>query len=238
MAAVSKRKPARRRGVASSAPGRVEPKQSLASEAFRVVEDMIVRLELPPGSTWSEPTLANRIGIGRTPVREALQRLAAGHVVTIVQRHGIVIAPIDLRVQLLVNDTRREIERLIVKRAARRALADDKRALLAIAEDMERLGTKGDIRGFMSLQFDYKSRLAALAANPFATVALEPLHILTRRFYFRYHAELEDLPLVTRLHAGLLRGITSGDEDEAARRLDTLVDYAEQLTKRILDRHG
>lgn len=238
MAVASTRKPVRRHGTARRKAGRDEPKPSLAAEAFRVVEDMIVTLVLPPGSTWSEPMLASRIGIGRTPVREALQRLAAGHVVTIVQRHGIVIAPIDLRVQLLVNDTRREIERLIVKRATRRALADDKRALLAIAEEMERLGTKGDIRGFMTLQFDYKSRLSALAANPFATVALEPLHILTRRFYFRYHAELEDLPLVTRLHAGLLRGVTSGDDEEAARRLDTLVDYAEQLTKRILDRHG
>jgi DNA-binding GntR family transcriptional regulator len=238
MAIGAKRPPARRRASGRREPRHVEPKPSLAAEAFRAVEDMIVRLELPPGSTWSEPMLANRIGIGRTPVREALQRLAAGHVVTIVQRHGIVIAPIDLRVQLLVNDTRREIERLIVKRATRRALAEDKRALLAIAEQMEKLGTKGDIRGFMHLQFDYKSRLSVLAANPFATVALEPLHILTRRFYFRYHAELEDLPLVTRLHAGLLRGVSSGDEDEAARRLDTLVDYAEQLTKRILDRHG
>ncbi len=218
--------------------GAGHPRPSLATDAFRAIEEAIVTLELAPGSTWSEPALAARFGIGRTPVREAVQRLAAGHVVTIVQRHGIVISPIDLAVQLLVNETRRELERLIVRRASRRALADDKRALIAIAERLEAVGPKGDIRAFMHLQFDYKTLLSTIAANPFAAAALEPLHIFVRRFYFRFHSELDDLVLVTRLHASLLRSVATGEEDEAAMRLDILIDYSEQLTKRVLDRHA
>ena len=54
-----------------------------------MLEEMIVTLQLPPGSLWSEATLSESLGIGRTPVREALQRLAEYHMVIVLRRHGI-----------------------------------------------------------------------------------------------------------------------------------------------------
>lgn len=54
---------------------------SLAEQAYDAVERMIVTLDLAPGSVFTEAELAESIGIGRTPLREALQRLAAAHLV-------------------------------------------------------------------------------------------------------------------------------------------------------------
>jgi DNA-binding GntR family transcriptional regulator len=210
--------------------------ESLSSEAFRAIEEHIVTLAFAPGSTWSEAAIAEAVAIGRTPVREALQRLAVGHVVKIVRGHGIVISPIDLQTQLLVIETRRELERLVAVRAARRVLASDKRELRQIADELEVIGRTQQIKEFLSKQFVYKHLLADIAGNPFAAAALEPLHILTRRFYFRYHPDLEDLPEVTAVHAALLRAVASGDEATTVGAVNDMIDYAEQLTRRIVER--
>ena len=66
----------------------------LADRALRLLEEQIVTLQLPPGSIWSEAALSARIKIGRTPVREAVQRLAADHFVVIMRRHGMPLAPL------------------------------------------------------------------------------------------------------------------------------------------------
>ena len=214
----------------------IKASESLASEAFRAIEEKIVTLAFPPGSTWSEAAIAEAVSIGRTPVREALQRLAVGYVVHIVRGHGIVISPIDLPTQLLVIETRRELERLIAIRAARRVLVSDKRKLNQLADELEEVGRTEQIREFLAKQFVYKQLLAEIAGNHFAAAALEPLHILTRRFYFRYHPDLDDLPQVTRVHAALLSAVATGQEDAAAHAVTVMIDYAEQLTRRIVER--
>lgn len=223
-------------GAASSPQADGKSTESLSSEAFQIIEERIVTLVLPPASTWSESAIADSISIGRTPVREALQRLAVGHVVRIARGHGIIISPIDMQMQLLVVETRRELERLIALRAARRVLPSDKRKLLHLADELEETGRTQNILDFLAKQFTYKEMLAEIAGNPFAAAALEPLHILTRRFYFRYHRDLEDLPLVTQLHSRLLRSVATGDEAIAREAVDAMTGYAEQLTRRIVDR--
>src|SRR4051794_13307224 len=85
-------------GVAPSA----KSADRLADIAHSKLEELIVTLELSPGSLWSEVMLSERIGIGRTPVREAVQRLAWERLVTIIRRHGIKISEIDVHEQMLV----------------------------------------------------------------------------------------------------------------------------------------
>ena len=91
----------------------------LAAQALQRLEEMIVTLELEPGSMWSEGALAAHTGFGRTPVREALKQLEARHLVRIVQRHGVQITEINVEQQQLLLETRRELERLLASRAAR-----------------------------------------------------------------------------------------------------------------------
>ena len=72
------------------------PRQDLSDQARTRLEEMIVSLELPPGSVWSEAELSAQLGIGRTPVREALQRLENEHLVTILPRHGVQVTEINV----------------------------------------------------------------------------------------------------------------------------------------------
>ena len=211
-------------------------KSSLSDQAFSALEEMIVTLKLPPGSLWSEAMLSESLGIGRTPVREAVQRLAEYHLVIIMKRHGIRIAEVNEQEQLLVLETRRELERLIATRAARRASVEDKKTLAAMAQALLKAGKSGDVVEMLRQYFVAKTFTAACAGNRFSAQAIAPLYTLSRRFYFMHHKELNDLSEVARLHAELLRAIATGDEQAAAIACDLQIDYAAAFAKRIITR--
>ncbi len=207
---------------------------SLSEQAFATLEEMIVTLKLPPGSLWSEATLSEMLGIGRTPVREAIQRLAEYHLVVVLRRHGIRIAEVDEQGQLLVLEARRELERLIAARAARRGSAADKQMLAKMAQALLKAGNGGDVVELLRQYFVAKAFMARCAGNRFAEQAIAPLYTLSRRFYFMHHEELANLREVARLHAELLRAVATGDEHAAAAACDRHIDYAEAFAKKII----
>lgn len=211
-------------------------KSSLSEQAFGRLEEMIVTLQLPPGSLWSEAALSETLGIGRTPVREAVQRLAEYHLVVIMRRHGIRIADVNEQEQLLVLETRRELERLIATRATRRASADEKKTLAAMAQALLAAGKAGDVVEMLRQYFVAKKFMARCAGNRFSEQAIAPLYTLSRRFYFMHHRELDDLGVVAQLHADLLRAVATGDEKKAAVASDRQIDYAETFAKQIITR--
>src|ERR1700716_3347794 len=93
--------------------------ETLTEKAYRALEEDIVTLRIPPGSVVSEAMLSRRLGVGRTPVREALQRLAREWLVVIMPRRGIVVSDIDPVRQLRLLEARRETERLLARCAAK-----------------------------------------------------------------------------------------------------------------------
>jgi DNA-binding GntR family transcriptional regulator len=206
----------------------------LADIAHNKLEELIVTLELSPGSLWSEATLSDRIGIGRTPVREALQRLAWERLVTIIRRHGIQISNIDVHEQMLVVEMRRELERLAARGAARRATIDERRYISKIADLFLEAGATDDVMKFLRVHFESKKFIIACARNPYLENAFAPLNALTRRFYFVYQRETKDVATAAKLHAAVLKAIASGDENAAANAANAMVDYAEYYTRSVI----
>src|SRR5665647_1950751 len=115
--------PGAKRTAAAAANTPREPQQSLSEKAYVDLEELIVTMQLPPGSTVSEVGLSARLGIGRTPIREALHKLARERLVTILPQRGIIVSEINVGSQLKVLELRRELERLTARSAARRASA-------------------------------------------------------------------------------------------------------------------
>jgi DNA-binding GntR family transcriptional regulator len=206
----------------------------LADIAHSKLEELIVTLELPPGSLWSEAMLSERVGIGRTPVREAVQRLAWEKLVTIIRRHGIRISDIDPHEQMLVLELRREFEPLVASRAARRATVDERRYLSKIADSFMEAGATVDVMKFLRVHFESKRFVIACARNPFVANAFAPINALTRRFYFVYQRETKDVARAAALHAAVLKAIASGDEVAAAEAATAMVDYAEYYTRSVI----
>jgi DNA-binding GntR family transcriptional regulator len=208
--------------------------ERLADRALRLLEEQIVTLQLPPGSVWSEAALSARIKIGRTPVREALQRLAADLLVVIMRRHGVMISQIDIQNQLFVLETRRQLEGMIASRAARRATPEEREKLLVIADAMSAAGKRDDVIGYLRYYFFSKKLLREACRNPYAGRSIETLHSLSRRFYFTYHKQFGDLSVVADLHAEQARAAARGDEKGALEVSDRILAHAEAFTKRTV----
>src|SRR5436190_15976311 len=129
--------------------------ESLTEQAYRVLEEGIVTLRLKPGSILSEHSLSAATKFGRTPIREALQRLAREGLITILPRKGVLVSDINPRNQLLVLEVRREIERLLSRAGAERANTNQRERLRAIAQGMDRAAKTNDDISFMRLDGEF-----------------------------------------------------------------------------------
>lgn len=225
MSTLRARKRGRRTGSRASEDG------TLTERAYGRLEELIVTLQLKPGQFLSEQALADEIGIGRTPIREALQRLAQEGLVLIVPRRGILVSDTDVGRQLLVLEVRRELERLLSRAAARRATPAQKLRLAEIADGMDAAArTNNDI---VFMRFDRELNLLILAAahNEYAARAMRSLQGLSRRFWYLHYKQAADLPECARLHAAQARAVAAGDAANAAKATDQLMDYVESFTR-------
>lgn len=193
---------------------------------------MIVSLELVPGSIWSEVELSAKLGIGRTPVREALQRLEVDQLVRILPRHGAQITEINVVEQLLLLKLRRELDRMIAADAARRSTAQERAQLLKMAERLEALATEGDdVLGYLRHHYELKGFLADCARNPFVARAVMPCYAMSRRFYYLHYRQARDLAVATRHHTAVIQAVAAGNAKKAAAASDKLMDYVEEFTR-------
>lgn len=214
------------------------PSPSLTQQAYRRLEELVVTLELRPGQVLSETDLAKQLGIGRTPIREALQRLAREGLITVLPRRGILVSALDVRRQLKLLELRRELERLMSRCAARRAGAEERAAFAEIAEEMREAAAEEDEIAFMRLDRALNLLLCRAARNEFVTNAMTLTQGLSRRFWFQHHRAVGDLGLCASLHADLSAAVAAGDEAEAAAACDRLLDYIESFTRATLDAEG
>lgn len=214
-----------RRAMSSRASG-----VDLADRARSQIEEMIVTLDLPPGSVWSELQLSERLGIGRTPVREALQRLESDHLIEIVPRFGARVTEIDVMQQLLLLELRRELERLVAVTAARRSTADERTELLRMAKELEKFA-EGDVLPYLRLHYSVKTFMAECARNPYVARAIAPSHAMSRRFYYLHYRKVHDVPIAARTHVEVIRAVVMGDEKAAAEASDRMMDYVEKITR-------
>jgi len=208
---------------------------SLTDQAYGELEERIVTLQLEPGDVLSEATLAKQLGIGRTPIREALQRLACESLVVIFPRRGILVSQIDVKRQLMLLEVRRELERLMAAKATQRASDAEREHFLAIAEGMEQASLDNDDITFMRLDRELNLLVAHAARNEFASRAMGLMHGLSRRFWYFHYKEVADLPLCAKLHADLARAICQCDPEKATAASDQLMDYIEDFTRASLD---
>lgn len=151
---------------------RVETSAGRTAEAVR---DLILRGDVPPGARLGEAELAERLGVSRTPVREALSRLAAEGLVEIVPNRGARVASWSVRELEGVFDLRIALEPRLTGLAAPRASAADADALDDLAEQMSRAGAPGpaqDLDAVVPLNRAFHDRLITLADEPALAAAL------------------------------------------------------------------
>ncbi|MGF7159562.1 DNA-binding GntR family transcriptional regulator [Rhodoligotrophos appendicifer] len=205
---------------------------SMANEAYARLEEMIILGKLSPDTRLSEQMLAQALGLGRTPIREALQMLRANHLVEIHPRAGVFVTRLDFRSQLLVFEVRRELEILVAGRAARRASHDQRTEFRQMARDMRASSEKGDKIWLMNVDRRFKELAIAAANNRYLAVALAPIYAHSRRFYFT-HLETTNVSIAL-AHAAAMEAIAEGNEAGATAAARRFLAEMEEFTKAVI----
>ena len=208
--------------------------ETQAQHAYRQIEEMIVTLALPPGSRISEKSISAQLGIGRTPVREALQRLAYERTIKVLPRSGAVVSEIDVAEHFKLIEVRRELERILIGRASRLAEPAVCKRFSELAQRFTDAAEQDDESIFLPSDAEFNALVAETARNDYAAAAMRPLQAQTRRFWYLYFRQIGDLAQVSSRHADIANAIARKDEREARDASDRLVDYVEQYTYRTM----
>ena len=199
---------------------------SLAEQAYCLLEEQLVTLKLAPGELIGEKDLVEKAGIGRTPVREAIQRLAAEGLLHVLPRKGLMVTPLRRSDLIQVIETRRVLERLMVVKAAERATADQRGALRALATHLD--VANSDLAAFFRLDHRLDELLSSACHNRYLVKALEAMHPQCRRLWYLNRNNL-NLPRSAQLHGGLARAVADADGAGAIRALDEIITILENL---------
>jgi len=208
--------------------------RSLADQAYDRVEELIVTLELPPGHLFSESDLSERIGIGRTPLREALQRLASEGMVRSMPRLGMQVTEIDATEYLDLLATRGVLDTLLAEQAAHRASPSEREAIKEGIEQMISAAHAGDEQAFIQADRQADRLLEQAAGNPWAARASGALHGHCRRFWMA-HRHHTDMAQSAALHAAVLQQVVEGNPENAGKACGTLIVYLTAFAREALD---
>jgi DNA-binding GntR family transcriptional regulator len=210
--------------VAESAPNGNENSLTQSERAYRALERMIVTLKLQPGETLTEGALIERIGLGRTPVREAMQRLAWEGLLEVRPRSGVQIAPLDPADFPKVLAARKGVEMLLAWGAASYASPEHDSLFRNVEKDMLAAAAKKNVEAFLDADKAFDIVLGQAAANPYASRLAGPLQTHSRRFWFRRQRP-DSLKLAAERHVALIGAIIARNEDGAERAAEELIDH-------------
>jgi DNA-binding GntR family transcriptional regulator len=191
---------------------------------------MIVTLVLSPGAILTEGELIEKTGLGRTPMREALQRLSDVGLIDIIPRQGTKVTEINVGGSTASARGARELERLIAVSAARRRTAEQSELLSEMAVEMRRAAATDDYLLFLRVDRAFNQCVAESAANRHLVKAITPIHALARRFWYKYYRPY-DLPIAAIGHAEIMEAIVVADAAAAAAASDKLLDYVIAFTR-------
>lgn len=185
--------------------------RSQADQAYESLRDLLITLEIAPGAPLAEPDLMQRIGVGRTPLREAVHRLETERLVTIFPRRGTFASAIDIADLALITDLREELEGHAASRAAERATDRDRADLRRLADDLHTTTFRRQIK----IDTVIHRRIYVCARNHFLTETATQYHNLSIRIWHLFRDRLPDISAHVEEHADLLDAISAADSERA-----------------------
>jgi DNA-binding GntR family transcriptional regulator len=189
---------------------------SLADRAYVAIRDRLIMLAIRPGDPIDDDELSQDLGVGRTPVREALKRLEVDRLVVSYPRRGTFATGMDISDLAHISEIRAQLEPLAARRAAERGARTGQPELEELATVIERLDvTHIDRAELMRWDLAVHRAIYRAAGNPHLEDVLIRYDNLATRMFCLF---LDRLPAVAEHvgeHVELLRTIAAGDGDRA-----------------------
>lgn len=194
---------------------------SLAERAYVDLREEIIGVRLAPGALLREDELMQRLGVGRTPVREALQRLQRDGFVTVIPRRGTLVSEISITDLAAIYEVRKQLESWASRLAAERATDEDHGEARRLMDDLATLTAHDDYQTLLTVDRRIHRFIYRTTKNPFLAetldnyqnLSLRILHVAMSRFP-RLTPRLDD---VVNEQRTVLDAVCRGDGDTAER---------------------
>ena len=187
-------------------------RRSLAEKAYELLVRKITRLEYAPGSLLAERHLMEDLGIGRTPIREALQRLAIERLVDHLPNRGMLVSEISATSVQQIYEFRTLVDGyaawLAATRATRRQIAE----MRALHEELVHATEVDDIDAYVELDSQFYNALSAAAHNLLVAEAIPRIFNLHLRLWFFISSKVGGWHAIARSHEEMTQGIVDAME--------------------------
>ncbi len=208
--------------------------RSLSDRAYFRIRELIVTLELPPGSLVSERNLMERLELGRTPVREALRALARERLVEVYPRRGMFVSSVDVRDLAGLSEVRNTLEPFAAGLAAGRATDGDRATIGQLLAELEQIHDEPDEHALIDLDQRIHRHVYRCTHNQFLEETLNEYYVLTLRIWFLALNRVARLEDAIREHRELLVAICEGDAGRAEEAMSRHVIGFETAIRRVL----
>lgn len=191
---------------------------TLTDEAYQGLRTLICTGELAPGDVISEPELQETLGVGRTPIREAVRALAAEHLIEVFPRRGTFVAGVDPRNLRAMSEVRAQLEPMAARLAAERRTENDVeqfRNALAQLEEIEQGDLRAQERALIDLDSHIHQLIYQATKNAYLATDLDRYYIHSQRIWNLGLGRVEHLRQAVLEHKELLDAIIQGDSDRA-----------------------
>src|ERR1700694_4942798 len=210
-----------------------EAARSQSEAAYLRIRDRIVSLDMPPGSVVQEARLREELEIGRTPIREALQRLALENLVRSVPHRGTFVTDVNITALSRITEVGVVLEGYAARLAAERAAATDREAISDLLEALQ-AGGAADQKELMKRDQQIHRQIYGAARNSFLESTLERYFNLSLRLWYMVLDHGGRLREAVEEHVALLRSVLAGDGELAEESMRRHVIGFEQEIRKVL----
>lgn len=227
-----RRKPAGREGAAGREPAKPG---SLVAKAYEEIKEKIITLYFLPGQYLNEAAISALLQVGRTPVHQALQRLALEGLVEIMPRKGVVVLPDSIAEIIKILESRAAVEAELARAAATSASADDGKALVTLASATRHARNGPGIDEFIACDRAFHRKLAQCSGNSVLSDFAQQLHERSIRYWYLHLWQTMDVQATTRQHAAIADAIAKHDGERAAAAMREHIDSLKGRLMQIQD---
>lgn len=185
--------------------------------AYELIREKITSLELAPGTLIDEGKLADEMGTGLVPVREALNLLAHDHLVETADQ-GLFVSKVKIPDLKQISEIRILLEPYCAQEAAAHATDDDIVVLEALSQEQSQIPSNQPKQLF-DLDHKFHQAIAQAARNKYLTEILEDFYGHSRRVWFLVLPHLDFLPTAVESHLEMVQAIKSKDSERAAQMM-------------------
>lgn len=206
--------------------------KTFKSKAYDWLKRKIITLEYPMGSPLVESELCQELGMGRTPIREAIHQLETEGLVLIRPRKGTFVSSIDIFDFEDLLDTRIMLEMHVLEKLAGTIRPDQLEKFRALFDDVSQLVHSYDIDKLLKIERDFHEGMVALLENPYLNfIAVRIYDLVARTWYlsFRRRSQ-ESLSETLNDHLDILDALQVGDA-QMAKKIATkhIVDFRNKV---------